>query len=39
MSDAVWAMNGGGSMSRLMANQFILEETKKQTKWLGGEDK
>ena len=39
MSDAVWAMNGGGSMSRLMANQFILEETKKQTKWLGGEDR
>ena len=39
MSSAVWAMNGGGSMSRLMANQFILEETKKQTKWLGGEDK
>ncbi len=37
MADAVWAMNGGGSLSRLAASGFILEETKKQTKWLAGE--
>ena len=32
-------MNGGGSMSRLLANEFLLEETKKQTKWLDSEGK
>ena len=34
MGDVVWDMNGGGSISRVSALGFTVEETKKQAKLL-----
>ncbi|MBQ9406265.1 MAG: DUF1311 domain-containing protein [Desulfovibrio sp.] len=37
MSSAILVLEGGGSLSRLSANSFILEETKRQAQRLSGE--
>lgn len=37
MVEAIFSLNGRGSLAREIANSFLAEETKKQAKWLEGE--
>lgn len=38
MASVVMDLNGGGSLSRILANSFLARETKKQAKLLSGQE-
>lgn len=38
MSAVIMELNGGGSLSRILANSFLARETKKQAKLLSGQE-
>ncbi len=38
MAAVIMELNGGGSLSRLLANSFVVRETKKQAKLLSGQE-